>query len=92
MRLDAREGDGGYYVFHVPTCRPVPDVLWVDDETRQYFVVAAYLMASDVYVGEVETAERIIIDQQRKLVLIDPVDDEPSPTIPNAIPILNGVF
>lgn len=95
MRLDARDGDGGYWVFHVPTCKPIRDVLWVDDVSLEYFVVHGYMVMSNVYYGENHKAEKsIVIDKRRKIVLIDPVDDDPKPTdfalFP--IPTLTGVL
>lgn len=77
MRLDAHKGDTGWYVFHVPTARVVPFVVWVDDETCEYCTVEP-LGPSFSFSFRVNKAKRIAIYVARKLVLIDPVDDDPS--------------
>lgn len=81
MRLDARKGDTGWYVFHVPRAQCVPDVIWICDETHQW---AQYWRGTNGrLIGitpfsldyEVHQAKLIRIFPSRKLVLIDPIDD-----------------
>lgn len=83
MRLDARKGDVGWHVFHVPRAQVVPDVLWVSDETHrwaqyrrtangQLIVVSSFGSSLDY---EVHQAKLIRIIPSKKLVLIDPIDD-----------------
>lgn len=82
MRLDARKGDVGWHVFHVPRVQVVPDVIWVSDETHRWaqyrrtangqLIVSSFGSSLDY---EVHQAKLIRIIPSKKLVLIDPIDD-----------------
>lgn len=82
MRLDARKGDAGWHVFHVPRAQVVPDVIWVSDETHRWaqyrrtatgrLIVSSFGSSLDY---EVHQAKLIRIIPSKKLVLIDPIDD-----------------
>lgn len=84
MRLDARKGDVGWHIFHVPRAQVVPDVLWISDETHRWAqyrratngqligVVSSFGFSLDY---EVHQAKLIRIIPSKKLVLIDPIDD-----------------
>ena len=70
MRLDADKGDRDYTVFHVPTCRVLKYVVWVDDESARWceIVVKGWAARAEFQ------AKRIHILLAQRLVLIDPVD------------------
>lgn len=73
MRLDARDGDTGWTVWHVEECRSVPDVLWVDDETARFCTI---IIAFPHFLEQIHQAKKILIYTSRKLVLINPIADE----------------
>jgi hypothetical protein len=93
MRLDARAGDTGWDVWHVPTCRQVRYCVWVDDDAAQYgawesveqmqraifvpsMLFGIFGSLSDQPEPPTHQAKRITIHADRRLVLIDPIEDE----------------
>lgn len=77
MMLDARKGDHSWYIYDAERCAPVPHVLWVDDATNHYFqLFVPHRFAID---GELDgqrlTARKIQIYPDRKLIIINPVED-----------------
>ena len=58
MRLDARKGDGrGWVVWHVERCEVLKRVVWVDDETAEYFQLEFPLrLVSGELAGDVHRA------------------------------------
>lgn len=78
MKLDARKGKyDGWTVYHVRRCVVLRGVLWVDSDARQWFQyeMPLRLVDGEPY-GAIHDAGHIVIDPARRLVLIDPVDDE----------------
>ncbi len=83
MRIDARKGDQGWDVFDVPACRRVERCVWVDDVLAQYgawpnaeaIVSAALFSFFGPQEPPVTQAKRIVLHADRRLVLIDPVED-----------------
>lgn len=78
MKLDARNGKyDGWTVYHVRRCVVLRGVVWVNDDARQWFQyeMPLRLVDGEPY-GAIHDAERIVIDPARRLVLIDPVEDE----------------
>lgn len=81
MKLDARRGDIGWYVWHVKECRKVERCVFVDDEAatwgeypgRFQMMVHAALHGELPVVEHQATAIRIIF--AKRLVLIDPIED-----------------
>lgn len=77
MRIDARHGHFGWRVYHAARCEVLRGVVWVDDDSRQWF---QYDWPLRVVGGEVSgvvyDAERIVIHQSSRLVVINPVPDE----------------
>ena len=75
MRLDARKGDTGWFVYDAEACRKIEYAVWFDDETAQYGVYDGLFFA---LVGEPTTiqAKRIVIYPDRKLVIVNPVEDD----------------
>jgi hypothetical protein len=89
MRLDARKGDTGWFVWDCRRAREVPYCVWVDDAAAQYghwenedHHRAAVLAGWPPSVAQVE---RIAIITTSRLVLIDPVDEEEKDLIEVAI-------
>lgn len=84
MRIDARDAPHhDWYVWNVPRCREERMVLWVDDETNQY---AQYQNRGAPFWHIVTIqARRIAIYVSRKLVLIDPVEDDPAIGLPEIV-------
>jgi hypothetical protein len=84
MRLDARTGDTGWYVFDCAKCRPVEEVVWCDEETARWgqvlrdvpFVSHGTRLPFDALL--VRQEQRIRIYPERRLVLFNEVelDDE----------------
>lgn len=68
MRLDARKGDVGWYVFDCARCRPVESVVWCDDETARW----GYLLLRNAIL--VRQEQRISIYPQRRLVLFNEIE------------------
>lgn len=77
MRLDARQGATGYFVWHVEECRHVSCV-WVDDETNQWgdYTRPFNWHGPDGLGTTAHQARRIQIFLDRKLVLINPLADD----------------
>lgn len=76
MRVDAHRGDLGWSVWHVGRCDLLKDVVWVDDEMNAYWRLEQPLrVVGDEVAGYLERARRIVILRDRRLVLIDPVED-----------------
>lgn len=102
MRLDARRGDIGWHVWHVPRCELVRYCVWVDDATAQYgawessrahidalIAVCGIRLAGDKRRPSPEPpthqARRITIHAERRLVLIDPIEDEDHESVADVI-------
>lgn len=74
MRLHANTNTVSWDILHVPTCRSLKRVVWVDDETAQWGELTGNTVG--FYWEEVtHQAKKIVILPQRRLILIDPVDD-----------------
>lgn len=74
MLLHASRNTIGWHVLHVPTCKMLKNVVWVNDETAQWAELTGN--ARGHYWEEVtHQAKKIVILPQRRLILIDPVDD-----------------
>ncbi len=68
-----------YNVFHVPACRRLKNVYWADTETAQYAVWnASYTHQADVTVKQ---AKKIVAYDDKKLILIDPIEDDGNDTV-----------
>lgn len=85
MRLDAANGDTGYKVWHCELMRDLGNVTrWVDDsipawgELDRSEVAMSIARVSGVLSTVTRPAKRILIDLVAKLVLINPVPDEPA--------------
>lgn len=77
MRLDARKGDLNWWVYHAEECRMLKSVVWIDDETNEWFEYCMPLRAVGNEVdGRLQKARKIAIYADRKLVIINPVEDE----------------
>jgi hypothetical protein len=76
MRLDARNGDAGWLVWHVPTCRRMRGVVSVDSDLLE---VETYIRPNQFINGVLATAyerfARIVVLDVAKVVLLDPVPD-----------------
>ena len=74
MRITGASGP--WDVWHVPTCKRLKHVLWVDDETHQYAVgLQPYRMEGDGVAHLVVQARRIVALWDVKVTLIDPIED-----------------
>lgn len=76
MRLDARDGDTNWNVFHVEECYQLQRVVWVDDTSAQWGAYEGRIGVEPHIVTH--QARRIEIYPDRKLVLINPVADSES--------------
>lgn len=75
----------GYTVFSVPQCRRLRNVVWVDPEApaychrlasgREQFLAVVF----NLPLLCVHRVSRVKVVEATKLVLIDPLDDEPAP-------------
>lgn len=82
MRLHARDPAARHIemVWHVPTCKRLTCVAWVDDETAEYAVFATPLQVTrDSFVTQTHRARRILI--LPRMVLIDPLEGDEDKTI-----------
>jgi hypothetical protein len=68
MRIDARAGDTGWCVFHVPQAGVLKYVIWVDDETAMWCEFA-HPLRLDRATGSAAT-----ITHQAKAIRIIPAD------------------
>lgn len=85
MRIDARRGSYvGWIVWHVPRCQMLRHVVWADDGTHQWGEYAFDRMGPHManlgpygleQMINVFQAKQIKIMVDRRLVLIDPIDD-----------------
>lgn len=99
MRLDARTGDTNWTIFHVPHCKQLKWVVWVDDERLQWgeYPSREQMMSHARIYGElpieVHQAERIAIVPSKRLVLINPIDDDEDEDIEisDVSPIAEGI-
>ncbi len=68
-----------WLVWHVPTCRQVKGVLWVDADERTYcrHLIPVRLEGFEI-ATRVERARQITVNVDAALILIDPVDDSTS--------------
>ena len=81
MRIDARVAgfDGGWRVWDVPACRPIETMVWCDDDFAQWGeYVQPYLLSADgtTVVTQTHQVERIHILPHKKLVLVNPVNEQ----------------
>lgn len=78
MRLDGRKGDRGWYAWHCERCVQLQRTQWIDDETNEWAeVVYPYVIIDRSYVlTTLHKAKRIIIIPSRRLVLVNPHDDD----------------
>ena len=81
MRLDARNGDRFWDVWHVRECRKIEMCVFVDDQTctwgeypGRFEMMTHAAIYGDLPVIE-HQAKSIRIIPARRLVLIDPIDD-----------------
>lgn len=67
-----------WLVWHVPTCREIKRVMWVDDEAMQ--VTTADLPYRFNAAGQlavtVHQHDRVVVRPQAALILVDPLDDD----------------
>lgn len=63
MRLLTARKTRPYFVWHVPKCREVKGVLWIDDETNEW------------HDGATHQAREVRCHYLRSVVFIDPVDE-----------------
>lgn len=80
MRLDARAGDAGWHVWHVPRARRMQHVIWVDDALAQWAGWEAkpkdwQLLQAGFEGPPVHQMKRIRIVPAARVVLLDPVED-----------------
>jgi hypothetical protein len=75
MRLIAGKTGGIFYtVFHVPTCKILKGVIWVDDVTAEWVQhVQPLHPVHGALLTSMHQAERIYINTENKVVLIDPI-------------------
>jgi hypothetical protein len=103
MRLDARKHNTGtWQVWHVPTCRLLDRVVFVDDATAVWGEYPASEILRALFLSGVtpdggmpiveHQANKIRILPSRRLVLIDPIedDDEEPEAIANESPVTEG--
>lgn len=78
MRLDARSGDTNWFIFHVPTAKELTPCIMVDDDTCTYELVdrAAPITSWFEFPTRTYKAKKIKIIPPKRLVLIDPVEDD----------------
>lgn len=78
MRLDANTPLGRlkWCVWHAEWCRVLHQVLWVDDETRQWAQLdMPLIVVGDGVAHTVHQAKKITIDVDRLMVTINPIED-----------------
>lgn len=76
MRLDASKGDYNWWVYHAEECCILRAVVWIDDETAQWWEHVLPLRAvGDEVVGRLQQARKIVFLHERKLAIINPVED-----------------
>ena len=78
MRLQAGTDLGRliWCVWHAEWCKVLHQVLWVDDETRQWSQVHTPLtVVGDGFASTVHQAKKIIIDVDHLMVTINPLED-----------------
>ena len=73
MRLVGGTAEAQRYntVWHVPLCKQLINVCWVDDDTHQYALVTTH---GFFLVPEVHQAKKIEIRPKQGLILIDPIE------------------
>lgn len=80
MRLDANKGNYNLWcVYHAEKCCVLRKVMWVDDETAQWCEGLA--VVNGTLMTRVKQAKKIAIIVERRLVVINPVDDARDETI-----------
>lgn len=75
MRLCGSKHTAHWVVWHVPSCRQLVSVVWVDDDTHQYAQHTGKrlgLLWSEIVTYQ---AKKIEIHTEQALVLIDPIED-----------------
>lgn len=78
MRLDARTKHyPNTIVWHAELCRKLTLVIWVDDETNQWCQHIG-TTSQGQFDTEIHQAKKIVISQDKTLVIINPVDDAES--------------
>lgn len=81
MILDALKGDTGWFVWDAEACCVPSGVVWVDDERARWGqrdhskIFSALVFGEDGMIVE-RQAKRIVIYQDRKLIIFNPVADE----------------
>lgn len=74
MIVHASTNTVSWCVLHVPTCRTLKNVVWVDDETAQWGEFTGKVSGFH-WEEATHQAKKIVILPQRQLILIDPVED-----------------
>ena len=79
FRPDTAQLRSQWLVWHVPTCRRMERVLWVDDELALVATVSFpdRFDARGQIVYEVHQHRRVVIAADVSTVFVDPVDDDP---------------
>lgn len=91
MRLDAREGAYfGWEVYHAVRCEMLRHVVWVDSDVACWGEYAyPFQIVGDELVIRERQATRIDIHLDRKLVVIDPIEDATLPAAETSQPVDN---
>jgi hypothetical protein len=77
MRLDSRNGDRDWPVYDAEAMRFLKDVVWVDDMEAMYGKLKEPIsVVNGELVLETHRARRIVIYPSRRLVVVNPVEDE----------------
>ena len=77
MRLDARKGDLNWTVYHAEECRVLKQVVWIDDETAQWWEhLEPVRVEGHEIPGRLCRARKILILPEHRLVIINPLEDE----------------
>lgn len=76
MRLDARDPgfSGIWWVYDVPACRVVKQVIWIDTDTAQLGLYPEPCWVIDDY-REIKVEQRKKIELVGRTFLLDPLDD-----------------
>ena len=73
MKVEAGTPEAGKYrlVWHVPMCRALTNVKWVDDETQQY---CTYTFGLDFPAYQTHQAKKIELRPKEGAIFIDPIE------------------
>lgn len=74
MRVYGSKHTAHWVIWHIPSCKQLKGIMWVDDDTHQYAQITGKVVGHRLETVTYQ-AKKIEIQAEKALVLIDPIED-----------------